>query len=276
MDEILWELRQHSSGLNCGRWDYIFSFIKKFRQHPEFVLPDRGQVTMDRHFLNSYVKLLIHTCHRRGIHAMGGMAAQIPVKSDAEANEKALARVREDKLREVHAGHDGTWVAHPGLVSIAREIFDKHMTGPNQIDRIRPGTRVSARDLLEVPDGDITLAGLRHNVDVGIRYLEAWLRGSGCVPIHHLMEDAATAEICRAQVWQWVKHGAVLKSGGKVTVALVKRTIRQELKGLKQTLGMEAYDPDGLALAAKLLEEMMTGQQMPEWLTTVAYRHIKS
>jgi malate synthase len=207
---------------------------------------------------------------------MGGMAAQIPVKSDVEANEKALASVREDKLREVHAGHDGTWVAHPGLVPVAREIFDKHMQGSNQIDRARSDTGVSAQDLLEVPDGDITVAGLRHNVDVGIRYLEAWLRGSGCVPIHHLMEDAATAEICRAQVWQWVKHGAVLDSGDKATPALVKRTIRQELKALKQMLGSDAYDPDGLTLAAKLLEEMMTGQQMPEWLTAVAYRHIES
>ena len=202
MDEILYELRQHSSGLNCGRWDYIFSFIKKFRNQPGFVLPDRSIVTMDKHFLKSYVDLLIQTCHRRGIHAMGGMAAQIPIKNDSTANEKALDKVRQDKLREVLAGHDGTWVAHPGLVPVAKEIFDAHMKESNQIGLRREDVRVTAKDLLAVPEGKITEEGLRWNIDVGLQYLESWLRGSGCVPIYNLMEDAATAEICRAQVWQ--------------------------------------------------------------------------
>src|SRR3989441_6511819 len=213
MDEILYELKDHSAGLNCGRWDYIFSFIKKFRNRPDFVLPNRAQVTMDRPFLNSYVQLLIKTCHRRGIHAMGGMAAQIPIKNDPAANEKALDKVRQDKLREVKAGHDGTWVAHPGLVPIAKAIFDEYMKTPNQIHVKREEVSVSAKDLLAVPTGEITEAGLRLNINVGLQYLEAWLRGNGCVPIYNLMEDAATAEISRAQVWQWVRHKARLADG---------------------------------------------------------------
>src|SRR5216110_3000165 len=199
MHEILFELRQHSAGLNCGRWDYIFSFIKKFRNRREFVLPDRASVTMDRHFLRSYVDLLIQTCHRRAVHAMGGMAAQIPIKHDAAANDAALEKVRQDKLREVRAGHDGTWVAHPGLVPVAAQVFDASMPGPNQLHVTRADVRVTAADLLAVPEGEITAAGLRTNVDVGIQYLESWLRGLGCVPIYNLMEDAATAEISRSQ-----------------------------------------------------------------------------
>src|SRR5215472_17173841 len=209
MDEILYELRDHSAGLNCGRWDYIFSFIKKFRSRPDFVLPNRAQVTMDRHFLNSYVLLLIKTCHRRGIHAMGGMAAQIPIKNDPAANETALEKVRQDKLREVRAGHDGTWVAHPGLVPVAKEVFDTYMKTPNQISRKPNDVTITASDLITVPEGDITEQGLRWNIDVGLQYLAAWLGGNGCVPIYNLMEDAATAEICRAQVWQWLRHGRV-------------------------------------------------------------------
>ncbi|HMK23034.1 MAG TPA: malate synthase A, partial [Terriglobales bacterium] len=210
MDEILYELREHSSGLNCGRWDYIFSFIKKFKNRPDFVLPDRSTVTMEKHFLKSYVDLLIRTCHRRGIHAMGGMAAQIPIKNDPEANERALDKVRQDKLREVRAGHDGTWVAHPGLVPVAKEIFDTHMKTPNQIDRHLPEIHITAKDLLTVPEGKITEEGLKWNIDVGLQYVESWLRANGCVPIYNLMEDAATAEICRTQVWQWIRHGAKL------------------------------------------------------------------
>src|SRR6202049_2941984 len=210
MDEILYELRNHSSGLNCGRWDYIFSYIKKFRQHPDFLVPNRAQVTMDSPFLKSYVQLLIKTCHRRGIHAMGGMAAQIPIKNDPVANETALDKGRQDKLGEVKAGHDGTWVAHPGLVPIAKEIFDEYMKTPNQIHVKREEVKVTAKDLLEVPRGEITEEGLRLNINVGLQYLEAWLRGNGCVPINNLMEDAATAEISRAQVWQWVHHKAKL------------------------------------------------------------------
>ena len=220
MDEILYELREHSAGLNCGRWDYIFSFIKKFRNRPDFVLPNRAMVTMDRHFLNSYVLLLIETCHRRGIHAMGGMAAQIPIKNDPAANEKALEKVRQDKLREVRAGHDGTWVAHPGLVPVAKDIFDTYMKTPNQISRRLSGLEIADADLLAVPEGEITEAGLRWNIDVGLQYLAAWLKGNGCVPIYNLMEDAATCEICRAQVWQWVKHEAKLSDGRAVTMAL--------------------------------------------------------
>jgi len=268
MDEIIYELREHSAGLNCGRWDYIFSFIKKFRNQPDFVLPNRALVTMERHFLASYVNLLIETCHRRGVHAMGGMAAQIPIKGDPAANQQALDKVRQDKLREVRAGHDGTWVAHPGLVPIAKEIFDAHMTAANQLDRRSP-VKVTASDLLAVPDGEITEAGLRWNIDVGIQYLEAWLRGSGCVPIYNLMEDAATAEICRAQVWQWVKHGARLSDGRPVTAELVKQTIADVTDRLRASIGGEQ-----LGRAARIYEQMMTTGDFPEFLTLVAYDYI--
>jgi malate synthase len=259
MDEILYELRQHSAGLNCGRWDYIFSFIKKFRNFPQFVLPDRSQVTMDRAFLKAYVELLIHTCHRRGIHAMGGMAAQVPIKNDPGANEQALEKVRQDKLREVHAGHDGTWVAHPGLVPIAKEVFDAHMKTPNQISKQRGEVHISPADLLKVPEGEITEAGLRWNIDVGVQYLEAWLRGVGCVPIYNLMEDAATAEICRAQVWQWLKHHAKMNGGNPVTVELVGKIVDE--------LGRPGE-------ASKLFKQMMTSPDFNEFLTLAAYRYI--
>jgi malate synthase len=274
MDEILWELQDHSAGLNCGRWDYIFSFIKKFRTEPSFVLPDRAQVTMDRHFLNSYVELLIRTCHRRGIHAMGGMAAQIPVKDDPVVNRRGIEKVRQDKLREVTAGHDGTWVAHPGLVGVAKEVFDLYMPTPNQIERKRKDVFVTAADLLRVPGGTITEAGLRHNIDVGIQYLEAWLRGTGCVPIYNLMEDAATAEISRSQVWQWVKHGATLTDGRVVTPSLVKDTITEELQKLSHNDHRRAQETNKLQLAARLFHAMMTSPDFTEWLTAIAYEHI--
>jgi len=264
MDEILWELREHSAGLNCGRWDYIFSFIKKFRKRPEFVLPNRSLVTMDRHFLNSYVQLLIKTCHRRGIHAMGGMAAQIPIKNDPVANEQALEKVRQDKLREARAGHDGTWVAHPGLVPIAKEIFDRHMPEPNQIARKRDDVCVTAKDLLAVPEGEITEAGVRWNIDVGLQYLEAWLGGLGCVPIYNLMEDAATAEICRAQVWQWVEFQATLQDGRKATGELVREMIAEQVSKTGRARG----------LAGELLETLMTGPEFPEFLTVAAYNYL--
>ena len=267
MDEILYELREHSAGLNCGRWDYIFSFIKKFRAHPEFVLPDRSLVTMERHFLSSYVELLIQTCHRRGIHAMGGMAAQIPIRNDAVANEQALEKVRRDKLREVHAGHDGTWVAHPGLVPVAKEIFDKYMPEPNQISLKRAGRTVQAKDLLEVPTGDITEGGLRWNIDVGLQYLQSWLQGSGCVPIYNLMEDAATAEICRAQVWQWVRHGAHLTDGRVVTEEMVKEIIQHRVA----ELSAELENDKKLRQAARVLEELTTSQEFAEFLTLASY-----
>ncbi len=229
MDEILYELRDHSAGLNCGRWDYIFSFIKKFQAHPEFVLPDRSEVTMETHFLSSYVELLIQTCHRRGIHAMGGMAAQIPIRNDAAANEQALEKVRRDKLREVKAGHDGTWVAHPGLVPVAKEIFDKYMPEPNQISSSQEiDARQSRRKICSTFRRVIS----RRKVCAGIltwacSTSHSWLGGLGCVPIYNLMEDAATAEICRAQVWQWVKYEAQLQDGRPVTASMVKETIHQ-------------------------------------------------
>jgi malate synthase len=267
MDEILYELRDHSSGLNCGRWDYIFSFIKRFRNHPNFLLPNRAEVTMDRHFLKSYVDLLIQICHRRGIHAMGGMAAQVPIKNDPVANEQAMEKVRQDKLREVRAGHDGTWVAHPGLVPIAKEIFDEYMKGPNQLSVRREEVRVTAKDLLTVPDGTITEAGLRWNIDVGLQYLEAWLRGIGCVPIYNLMEDAATSEICRTQVWQWVKYGAKLVDGRPVTAAMVNQAVDDLLAKVGKQTGQ-------FAKAAKIFGQMMTSADFPEFLTLAAYDYI--
>jgi malate synthase len=267
MDEILYELRDHSSGLNCGRWDYIFSFIKKFRNHPNFVLPNRAEVTMERHFLKSYVELLIQTCHRRGIHAMGGMAAQVPIKNDPAANEQALEKVRQDKLREVRAGHDGTWVAHPGLVPLAKQIFDEGMPGPNQISRKRDAVAVTAKDLLTVPDGTITEAGLRWNIDVGLQYLEAWLRGVGCVPIYNLMEDAATAEICRAQVWQWVKFGAKLDTGKPVTAEMVNQVVDEQL-------AKSGHQTGEFIRAAQVFRQMMTSSDFQEFLTLPAYNFI--
>jgi malate synthase len=274
MDEILWELRDHSAGLNCGRWDYIFSFIKKFRNKPEFVLPNRALVTMDRHFLNSYVQLLIETCHRRGIHAMGGMAAQVPIKNDPVANDQAIEKVRQDKLREVRAGHDGTWVAHPGLVPVAKQIFDEHMPQPNQIGVKRDAVKVSAKDLLAVPDGEITEQGLRWNIDVGLQYLASWLCGSGCVPIYNLMEDAATAEICRAQIWQWVRHGAKLNDGRPVTAPMVLEACAAQVKKLREDLGAERFERARYPEAAQILEQMMTGAGFPDFLTLAAYEYI--
>jgi malate synthase len=268
MDEILWELRDHSAGLNCGRWDYIFSFIKKFGNHPGRVLPDRSRVTMTSRFLGSYVDLLIATCHRRGAHAMGGMAAQIPIKNDPEANKAALERVREDKLREVWAGHDGTWVAHPGLIPLAKFVFDTYMRHPNQLDRLTQSATTAA-DLLSPPSGPITEAGLSLNVDVGLQYLSAWLGGNGCVPIYNLMEDAATAEICRAQLWQWMRHGSRLEDGRVVTPELVGGMVHQHVEKLSKDLP-EAQ----LSTAARLLDEMVNAVEFPQFLTLRAYDHL--
>lgn len=273
MDEILYELRDHSLGLNCGRWDYIFSFIKRHRSRPDFVLPNRAQVGMTRHFLKSYVELLIATCHRRGTFAMGGMAAQIPIKNDEDANQVAMNKVREDKLREVQAGHDGTWVAHPGLIPLAREIFDAHMPGPNQIENLRDDVEVLGSDLLEVPDGGITFDGLRTNIDVGLQYLEAWLSGNGCVPIYNLMEDAATAEISRSQVWQWIRHRAKLEDGRLISSELVRATLTEVQQDLRGRQGLR-YDQGRFDLAGQLFLEMMTSAEFPEFLTLLAYQYV--
>jgi len=275
MDEILYELRHHSAGLNCGRWDYIFSFIKRFRNHPGFVLPDRATVTMDRAFLKAYVDLLIKTCHRRGAHAMGGMAAQIPIKNDPAANEAAIEKVRADKLREVRAGHDGTWVAHPGLVAVAKEIFDTHMKTPNQIRFTRSDVTVTARDLIRVPEGPVTEKGLRININVGVLYLESWLRGSGCVPLYNLMEDAATAEISRAQVWQWVRHGAKMDDGRVVTRELVHKIQREELQRIRSDVGEAAWAAGRFETASKLFAGMMTDEEFAEFMPSLAYEFLQ-
>ena len=274
MDEILWELKDHSAGLNCGRWDYIFSFIKKFREQEWSVLPDRAQVTMTAHFLRCYSQLLIKTCHRREVHAMGGMAAQIPIKNDPAADEAAMERVRADKKREASDGHDGTWVAHPGLVEIAKAEFDAVMKGANQIARKRQDVNVGAADLIAVPEGTKTEAGLRQNVAVGIGYLEAWLRGIGCVPLFNLMEDAATAEISRAQVWQWVRHGQTLQDGRPVTRELVREIVREENDKVRAAMGEEAYARGRYEDAAQLMIDLVEQPVFEEFLTLPAYERI--
>ena len=274
MDEILWELKDHSAGLNCGRWDYIFSFIKKFREQEWAILPDRGQVTMTSHFLRCYSQLLIKTCHRREVHAMGGMAAQIPIKNDPAANEVAMERVRADKKREAGDGHDGTWVAHPGLVEIAKAEFDAVMKEPNQIARKRQDVHVGAADLIEVPTGTKTEAGLRQNVAVGIGYVEAWLRGIGCVPLFNLMEDAATAEISRAQVWQWVRHNQKLEDGRPITRELVRQIVREENDKVKAQVGEEAYGRARYEDAAQLMIDLVEQPRFYEFLTLPAYDRI--
>lgn len=272
MDEILFELREHSAGLNCGRWDYIFSFIKKFRAFSDRVLPNRSEVGMTQHFLRSYSQLLIKTCHRRGAFAMGGMAAQIPIKSDPAANEVAMAKVHADKQREASDGHDGTWVAHPGLVAIAREEFDKALPAPkqNQLDVSRDDVNVTASDLLMMPEGNKTMDSLRQNLGVGVQYLEAWLSGNGCVPLHNLMEDAATAEISRVQVWQWVRYATQLDDGRVVDEALVRTVLDEELSAIREQLG-QAWPERKFELASKLFVEMVLAQELPEFLTSIAY-----
>ncbi|HEX7249368.1 MAG TPA: malate synthase A, partial [Burkholderiales bacterium] len=272
MDEILWELREHSAGLNIGRWDYIFSCIKKFRSNKNFCLADRAQVTMTAPFMRAYALSLVKTCHRRGAPAMGGMAAQIPIKNDPKANEAALEKVRQDKLREVTDGCDGTWVAHPGLVAIAKEVFDQHMPQPNQYDRQRPDVNVSAKDLLNFqPEKPITEAGIRNNISVGIQYLGAWLAGNGCVPVFNLMEDAATAEISRSQIWQWIRSPkGVLDDGRKVTAELFKQLLKEELPKVRSYLGEAAYAAGKYEEGAKLFEKITLGEYV-EFLTLPAY-----
>ena len=273
MDEILYELREHAAGLNCGRWDYIFSFIKARRHDPEAVLPDRSQVTMEQPCMRAYTLLSIRTCHRRGAHAMGGMAAQIPIRNDAAASERALEKVRADKRREVGDGHDGTWVAHPGLVQLAREIFEPGLGGrPNQLHRLREDVTVTAEQLLEVPKGTRTEEGLRHDVRVGIQYLEAWLRGTGCVPLYQLMEDAATAEISRAQVWHWLRHGALLEDGRRVTAPLFLEIVQDEMGTIANEVGITRYETGSYRRARDLFVRLSTSRELEEFLTLPAYQ----
>jgi malate synthase A len=276
MDEFLYELREHSAGLNCGRWDYIFSFIKRFRADPRMVLPDRAQVTMDKGFLRAYVQLLIKTCHRRGIHAMGGMAAQIPIKDDPAASEAALAKVRADKLREVTDGHDGTWVAHPGLVPVAKAVFDEGMKGPNQIHRKREDVSVTAGDLLRPASGTRTEAGLRHNIRVSVQYIEAWLGGSGCVPLYQLMEDAATAEISRALAWQWIHHGVALQDGQRLTVERFRTLVAEEMDRIRLEVGDPRFESGRFDEARSLFERMSTQAEFVEFITLPAYELLEA
>jgi malate synthase len=263
--QIIYELRDHSSGLNCGRWDYIFSTIKRFRQNPNFVLPDRDSVTMTSPFMDAYVKLLIKTCHRRGVHAMGGMAAQIPIKNDQAANDAAMDKVRSDKLREVRAGHDGTWVAHPALAAIASDVFNEHMPTPNQMHVRREDVHITANDLLNmnVP-GKVTEDGIRKNLDIGLSYMEAWIRGVGCVPINFLMEDAATAEVSRSQLWQWTRHNVATAEGKKVTKDYALRLLHEQA----QKLGEKAPKGNKFQVAARYFEGQVTGEDYAEFLTS--------
>ncbi len=270
MDEILFELRDHMAGLNCGRWDYMFSFIKKLRANKAYVLPDRSQVVMGKAFLRAYSLLLIKTCHRRGAFAMGGMAAQIPNRRDPQANEAALARVRADKEREAGDGHDGTWVAHPDLVPVAREVFDRLMPQANQLTRMREDVNISQADLLEVHQGTKTEGGLRENIRVGVQYIEAWLRGKGAVPLYNLMEDAATAEISRAQVWQWIHYGITLEGGTVATPELLNRLITEEMQRVRKEVGAEAYDGGRFREAIQLFSQLSLAADFEAFLTVPA------
>ncbi|MEY4091536.1 MAG: malate synthase, partial [Pseudomonadota bacterium] len=274
MDEILYEMRDHIIGLNCGRWDYIFSFIKRLGSNPNFLTPDRSVMTMASNFLAAYSLLLIKTCHRRGAFAMGGMAAQIPIKGDDAANETAFNKVRADKEREASNGHDGTWVAHPGMVKLATEVFDRLMPSQNQISRQREDVSVTQADMLSLHKGERTEAGLRENIRVGVQYIEAWLRGRGAVPLYNLMEDAATAEISRVQIWQWIHHGAALADGRKVTPALFESALKDEMEKVRHALGASIYDAGRFPEAIKLFSDMSLASICAEFLTLPAYEVI--
>lgn len=276
LNEILWELKDHSAGLNCGRWDYIFSFIKKFRKVPGHIFPDRSQVTMTVPFMRAYTQLVVQTCHRRGAHAIGGMAAQIPIKGDDEANGMAMAKVKADKLREVKDGHDGTWVAHPALVPIAREIFDQYMKKPNQLHIDRSDFTCTEKELLELPLGCVTEAGLRHNINVGILYLESWLRGNGAAAIYNLMEDAATAEICRTQVWQWLHNRSKLDDGRSITYELYADLRDEEIEKIQHFVGSEKYQQGKFTQAICLFNKLVVQDQWDDFLTLPAYDLILS
>lgn len=274
LHEILYELRQHSAGLNCGRWDYIFSYIKKLRNLQGHVLPDRSQVTMAVPFMRAYSEFVVQACHRRGVHAMGGMAAFIPIKNNPEANEAAIEKVRKDKLMEVENGHDGTWVAHPGLVKVAMDVFDEHMPAKNQIPNLREDVSVTAKELLACPDGTVTEAGLRQNINVGILYIESWLRGNGAAALYNLMEDAATAEISRTQVWQWLQTGAKLDDGRKVDVELYERLKSEELFKIENYVGKELFQNGRFPEAIELFDQLVKQAEYVEFLTLPAYKLI--
>ncbi len=281
MDEILYELKDNIVGLNCGRWDYIFSFIKKFRNRSDYILPDRSLVSMRVHFMKSYSELLIQTCHKRRAHAIGGMAAQIPIKNDEEKNKKSLQKVYDDKLIEVYNGHDGTWVAHPALVKIAKDVFDAQLEYPCQLGNKREDIKVSSKDLLKLPVktaggriGIITEEGIRMNINVGILYIESWLKGNGCVPLYNLMEDAATAEISRAQIWQWLKHRAITIEGKEITVEYFNLLLKEELKKIKINIGEDNYNLGKYEEASKLFISMSTSKEFEEFLTLSAYNLI--
>jgi malate synthase len=273
MNEILYELKEHSAGLNCGRWDYIFSYLKKLRNHEDVILPDRSQVTMTVPFMRSYSLLTIQTCHRRKAPAIGGMAAQIPIKNNPQANEEAFAKVQADKEREARDGHDGTWVAHPGLVPVAMEVFDREMPQPNQIHSSKQQTiTVTTKDLLEVPGGTITEEGVRLNINVGIQYVESWLSGRGAAPIYNLMEDAATAEISRSQLWQWIRHKkGVLNDGRKVTAEMYEQLKCEELGKIKQELGAQVYEKGRFTEAVELFDRMILNDDFVDFLTLPGY-----
>jgi len=273
MDEILYEMRQHCVGLNIGRWDYIFSCIKKFRANKDFCLADRAEVTMTAPFMRAYALLLIKTCHKRKAFAMGGMAAQIPIKNDPAANQAALDKVRADKVREATDGCDGTWVAHPGLVGIAKAVFDEHIPGPNQVHKQRNDVHITARDLLDFqPETPITEAGLRNNISVGIQYIGAWLAGNGCVPVYNLMEDAATAEISRSQIWQWIRSPkGVLDDGRKVSRELVRKFLPEELARVRTLLSEDAWKAGRYEEAARLFDEITVSDEYVDFLTLSGY-----
>ena len=274
LHEIIYELREHMAGLNCGRWDYIFSYIKKLRNLDGYVLPDRGQVTMAVPFMAAYSKLVIQTCHKRRVHAMGGMSAFIPIKNNEAENNAAIEKVRVDKVREVTNGHDGTWVAHPGLVSVAMDVFNEHMKTPNNYSITREGEVTTQKDLLTAPEGTITEVGLRMNINVGILYIESWLRGVGAAALHNLMEDAATAEISRTQVWQWIKNGSKLNDGRTVTYELFKEILPSELENVKAYVGENAYNSATMKRAIEIFDELVQQGDYKEFLTLPAYEEI--
>ena len=274
LDEIIYELKDHIVGLNCGRWDYIFSYIKKFRNHPNFVVPNRDQVTMTSPFMDAYSKLVIQRCHKRGILAIGGMAAQIPIKNNESANKEALEKVRKDKEREVKNGHDGTWVAHPALVEVAMNEFNKHMKTPNQLHVTRDDVTITEQDLVEIPEGTVTEAGIRKNINVGILYIEAWLRGYGAVALYNLMEDAATAEISRTQVWQWLKNEVTLEDGRVFNQALFQDIFDDEIEKIITEVGEDNLPKTKFKLAISLFKKLVTAKKFEEFLTLPAYQYL--